>query len=176
MVNDRAISFLFVESDQGALLATANATGLFCMFAPGVLILAFVAYQSMKLVRFQRGAFLLPAEVSWVAGGEDFEYHFKEGNELARLRDKEFRRRHMFQLWVLIRPEDGGEPLEIGLSTGKASKFKHGDRVQVLYNPKQPRHAVLPGENLWVGLIILGTIGLVVLGAPFLVGMPGPRW
>ncbi|WP_216672015.1 DUF3592 domain-containing protein [Corallococcus exiguus] len=43
--------------------------------------------------------------------------------------------------------------------------------VQVLYNPKQPRHVVLPGENLWVGLIILGTIGLVVLCAPFLVGL-----
>ncbi|NPC74076.1 hypothetical protein HPP05_30405 [Corallococcus exiguus] len=84
---------------------------------------------------------------------------------------KEFRRRHMFQLWVLIRPEDGGEPLEIGLSTGKASRFKYGDQVQVLYNPKQPRHVVLPGENLWVGLSILGAIGLVVLCAPFLVGL-----
>ncbi|WP_346729745.1 DUF3592 domain-containing protein [Corallococcus exiguus] len=69
------------------------------------------------------------------------------------------------------RPEDGGEVLEIGLSTGNASKFKYGDMVQVLYNPKQPRHVVLPGENLWVGLIILGTIGLVVLCAPFLVGL-----
>ncbi|MGE6757326.1 hypothetical protein ACQKGO_04865 [Corallococcus interemptor] len=152
---------------------TPDAVGLLCTFMPGVLILAFVAYQSLKLARFQRGAFRLSAEVCWVVGGEDFAPHFKRGDRLEMVRDEEFRRRHMYGLWVLIRPDDGGDLLEIGLHTGKALNLKPGDTLEVLYNPEQPRHVVLPGENLWLGLGMLGAFGIFILLAPFIVGVPG---
>ncbi|MBN8472414.1 DUF3592 domain-containing protein [Corallococcus exiguus] len=161
--------------DQGALLATADTTGLLCMFAPGVLVLAFVAFQSMRLVLFQRGAFRVPAEVIWVHPEAHYASTSKRDRKRARLRDEEFQRRYLFLLWVLVRPPDE-EPVEIGLRTGKAYKFNHGDMLEVLYNPKQPGHVMLPGENNWVGLIIVGAMGLFLLCAPFLVGVPGLRW
>ncbi|RKH68960.1 DUF3592 domain-containing protein [Corallococcus aberystwythensis] len=86
------------------------------------------------------------------------------------LGDKEFRRRHLFGLWVLIRPPDE-EPLEIGLHASRAGQFKHGDTLEVPYNPKQPQRAFVAGENQWVGLIILGVIGLVLLWAPIFAGL-----
>ncbi|RKH56423.1 hypothetical protein D7W81_33920 [Corallococcus aberystwythensis] len=144
------------------------------MFLPGVALLAVAAYQSLKLKRFLRGAFRVPAEVSWVPGGEDFEHYFQKGNKLAMARDKEFLRRYLFGLWVLIRPPDE-EPLEIGIHTGRAGLFKHGDTLEVLYNPKQPQHVFLAGENPWVGLVILGVIGLVVLWALIFAGGAGSQ-
>ncbi|RKH59092.1 DUF3592 domain-containing protein [Corallococcus interemptor] len=69
-----------------------------------------------------------------------------------------------------------GDLLEIGLHTGKALNFKPGDTLEVLYNPEQPRHVVLPGENLWLGLGMLGAFGIFILLAPFIVGVPGTGW
>ena len=139
----------------------------YCLFIPGLLILAFVAYQVGKLEAFQSGARPVKAEVSWVPGGEDFHHHFQKKSAGAMLSDKEFMRRHKFAFWVVLPSSGAGGLVEVGVIASHRTlprELKLGDTVEVLFNPQRPESAVMPGENLWVGLILVGVIGLLLTG------------
>lgn len=136
---------------------------MYCLLIPGLVILAFVAYQAIKMVRFYDGAQLVKAEVSWVPG-EQHAHHFKKKDAAAMLRDKEFMRRHKYVLWVYV-PEIDGQKVEAGLA-GRGPDVRHpfprrGDPLEVLYNPKRPEFVLLQRENMWIGLVLVGIIGVI---------------
>ena len=139
---------------------------MYCLLVPGLALLAFSLFTWVKVVNFRRNAQLVTAEVCWLAGGAEFAHYFKKKNMADAMRDKEFVRRHRYGLFVRIRPPDG-EPLERGLTTGRPlTQFKHGDQVQVLFNPNQSEYVLLPDENMGLGPFLVGFMGLILtLGA-----------
>lgn len=147
---------------------------MYCLLIPGLSILAFVAYQSMKLMRFQDSARKVKARVSWLPGGKEFEHHYKRKDGVAMLRDKEFVRRHKYALWVTI-PQPDGEFVECGLTGGRNLKLKHGDTLEVLYSPLQPESVSLPGEDLGSGLIVVGVFGFILTVLAYIAVVNSPR-
>jgi Protein of unknown function (DUF3592) len=63
----------------------------------------------------------------------------------------------------------GGEPVEAVSTWGsRPARFTEGDRVEILYDPRNPTHIRVPGENtaaafLTVALVFAG-VGFVGLG------------
>ncbi|QRN94901.1 hypothetical protein JRI60_38230 [Archangium violaceum] len=152
---------------QGVLAAAYSPWMPYCMMVPGLAILSFVAYYGMKLAGFLRGARKVTGKVSWLPRGKDFARVREKKGGMAMLRDEELMRRYRFMLWVRIRPPDGEEPVEIGLVTSGytlSRELEHGDELEVLYNPERPEAVYLPGENKWIGLILVGIMGLILTG------------
>lgn len=141
-----------------------------CLFVPGLLILSLVTYHWLRLNRFHEGAREVPAEVSWLPGGEDAAHlHQMEEEEAVRL-DKHFKRRHRFVFWVIVHPPEGGAPVEAGVAgRGPERTPRIGDTLRVLYNPEMPESVALPGDPLWVSLAVLGVFGVIAILVPLFI-------
>lgn len=141
---------------------------MYCLLLMGLGLLSFVLYTWLQHLHLRRHGIRVLAEVISHSGspqGSRKERGRSASNpERGRsVSSREPRRTDYLGLVVLYSPPDG-RATELGVATGRPlSNFKPGEKVQVLFNPDKPSAlAVFPDENVMIGPIILGIIGLVI--------------
>jgi hypothetical protein len=131
---------------------------MYCLLMMGLGLLSFSLYAGLQYLHLRRHGIIVTAKVIPLSG-KPRESH----EERKRVRYGKEPRLHHFGLVVRYSPPDD-EPVDLDVSTGRQLGLRPGDKVQVLFNPAKPTSACFPDENLLVGPILLGIIGLAVTG------------
>ncbi len=122
---------------------------MYCMLMMGLALLAFAVKAWMQVNQLERNGQRVTAKVIGLPRGR---IHRDEPGETEIT----------YELVVRYRPPDE-KPLELRVATGRGRGFKLHQEIQIIYDPAKPEErAILPGEDLTVGPLILTIVGFIL--------------